>query len=68
MEHHDKVIQVIKIAWSKVHEEIKSWSFWLKMEAFVNMVLQRHLLMLASKQDTEIGAYITEVGYYANRH
>ena len=61
LEHQDKVIEVIRVAWSKVHEEIMSWSFWLKMEAFVNMVVQRPLLMLTSNQDTEIGAYVTEV-------
>jgi hypothetical protein len=55
-----KLMQVLDIAWSKVLEEIKSWSYWLKMEAYVSLVLQP--VLLEQPKGSPVADFIIEVG------
>ncbi|XP_076463915.1 tRNA (guanosine(18)-2'-O)-methyltransferase TARBP1-like [Babylonia areolata] len=62
-EDEEGVTEAMEVAWGKVHEEIKSWSFWLKMEAYVHMVLQPPLLATLSSggATSPLGACMTQV-------
>lgn len=55
----DQIQFACKLALAKALEEIRSSTFWLKIEAFINMVLQPALLKLPN--DTELGSYTAEV-------
>ncbi|KAL8603203.1 hypothetical protein ACOMHN_025218 [Nucella lapillus] len=57
----EEVVEVVEVAWGKVHEEIKSWSFWLKMEAYVRLVLQRPLLCLMADPVSQLGGHMAKV-------
>ncbi|PVD26269.1 hypothetical protein C0Q70_13939 [Pomacea canaliculata] len=55
----DQIQFACKLALAKALEEIRSSTFWLKIEAFINMVLQPALLKLPN--DTELGSYTAEL-------
>ncbi|KAK7505417.1 hypothetical protein BaRGS_00003162 [Batillaria attramentaria] len=55
----EKIVEVCRVALRKVQEEIKSWSYWLKMEAYINMVMQPALL--TADPDSILGSYMSQL-------